>query len=167
MSQDFQYDMDSTKEAQQVGGFGPLPSDIYAMRVTDPELGESKNGNLQVKFKWQVEGGDYAGRTVFDQITFTPKTGPFVLAYMRALGLERPTGKINAQALAEHIALKIDGRLAKVTLGLRPGKPDDLTGEVRMFNEVVNVQPYGAGNVAATPRDTLSADELADQDVPF
>lgn len=161
---DFQYDLGGTEPASQLGGFAPIPSGIYIARVLDPVLGASKAGNLQIKFEWQVLSGDYSGQKVRDQITFTPKSGPFVLAYMVGLGLQRPTVPVPAKTLAAYVARGIDNRVAQITVGLRSYTAND--GTLKQTNEVINIAASGPfSDETNRPFDQLSEEDAAD--VPF
>lgn len=163
VTQDFEYDLKDTAPASSLGGARVIPAGMYEARAVDVELGTSKAGNTQVKLKWQITEGEFAGHKVWDQITFSPKSGPFILAYMVAAGVSRPTERVKASALAGYLAREIAGRVLQIAVGVRT-YPDSVTGEEKQANEIVNVAPASVqyGNTAG-----LDEVENEEDNVPF
>lgn len=73
-----------------------LPAGNYLVRVSDTELTESKAGNPMVNLFLEVllgetSGTEFAGSSLVDRVTVTPKAMFRVVAFMKAVGED--TGK--------------------------------------------------------------------------
>lgn len=163
MSEDsFQYDFNGMEPASGMGGGGAIPPGKYLAAAEQIELGLSSGGYQQVALTWRLVDGEYEGRTVRDWITFAPKSGPFILAYMVAANIAKPKGPVGPADLAPYFAQKIDGATVQLTLGLRPYTAED--GTQKQGNKILRVDSATMQQAKAV-RETLSEEELAD--VPF
>lgn len=85
-----------------VQGFKPVPAGEYLVEVANVEVTESKSGDPMLKVQYKIAEGEYAGRTVFDNIMLdyhNKDTREQVMAYAQRdlevlLGQEM-TGKQN------------------------------------------------------------------------
>ena len=49
--------------------FEPLPKGSYVASITDAKVGQLKSGKGQaVNLTWEIEGGEHAGRLIFDRV---------------------------------------------------------------------------------------------------
>lgn len=58
-----------------------IPIGKYAATIANAEAAVSKAGNPMIKLRWKISDGDYAGRTVFDQLVFITPTGDWNADY--------------------------------------------------------------------------------------
>jgi hypothetical protein len=85
-------DFDSVPDADE--GFDPLPEGSYTCKVTDVEEQTSKAGNEMWAMTWEVQGGEYHGRRVWDRLVFSDKAMPRVKLCCHALGIDT-RGRVN------------------------------------------------------------------------
>jgi len=57
---------------EDIGDYEPLPAGPYKCKLADIEEGSSSKGHEMWKLRFTVEDGEYAGRCIFDRLTFSP-----------------------------------------------------------------------------------------------
>jgi hypothetical protein len=76
------------KEAQ---GFEPIPADDYKLTIFEAEMVDVKSepGQQQLKITFNVDGGEYDGRSIFGYYSWTnDKRLPFLKNLLHALGYD-------------------------------------------------------------------------------
>lgn len=68
------------------GGFEVLPKGVYPFVVSSAEYKLSQAGNRMFSLQLEVEDGDYAGRKLFTNITFSQKALGMAKLTLKALG---------------------------------------------------------------------------------
>ena len=53
--------------------FAPIPDGDYVCQLVDIDIGRTKTGDEMWKLRWAVQGGEYAGRLLFDNLVFSEK----------------------------------------------------------------------------------------------
>ena len=71
-----------------INDFAPLPDGEYLVRVADIETDSTRAGDQMWKLRWIVEGGEHAGRLLFDNLVFSPKAMPRVKLICASFGLD-------------------------------------------------------------------------------
>ncbi|AWN07813.1 single strand DNA binding protein [Microbacterium phage Hendrix] len=66
----------------------------YRVVVEDVEPDQSKAGNPMINLWFRIIGGDFDGQTLVDRLTVTEKALFRVVAFLNAIGLPTPKGKI-------------------------------------------------------------------------
>jgi hypothetical protein len=77
---------------QSGGAFEPLPKGTYDVYVDTAEATKSSTDKVMFKVRFKVEGGPYAGRTVYNNITLTtdnPNALRMFFLNMKAMGLDQ------------------------------------------------------------------------------
>lgn len=57
----------------EIASFSPIPDGEYLCRLTDIETDLTRAGDEMWKMRLQVEGGEYDGRLLFDNLVFSAK----------------------------------------------------------------------------------------------
>lgn len=120
--------MSSVNLADQYKNVMTILEGTFRGRVVEATAGQSQNGNDQVKFKLQIEGGPNHGRTFLDNATATPAAMRMFFEKMNGLGLgESYFGQPTDQSpTLEQVARDIVGRPCDFTL-----EKDEYRGTVR------------------------------------
>ena len=79
-----------------VENFAPIPAGDYTCRLTDIEPDVTRAGHEKWRLRWEVQEGEYAGRNIFDTISFTPKAMPRVKLVCEICGVD-VTGEVNLE----------------------------------------------------------------------
>ena len=77
-----------------INDYSPIPDGEYLVRVVDVETDSTRSGDEMWKLRLQVEGGEHAGRLLFDNMIFSPKAMPRVKLMCGSFGLD-VTGILN------------------------------------------------------------------------
>lgn len=87
----------AAKERDPTSGFERVPDGMYRMKLVDAEVGESQSsGRLQVKFEWQVDGGEHDGRSCYDYQGIETEDNIFYFGRLLSrLGREMPEDPTN------------------------------------------------------------------------
>lgn len=72
----------------EVKGAEPIPSDVYECAIETSEYRTSKTGNPKISVGWKVLDGPYAGRMVFDDISFAPNALPVTKSKLVGMGFD-------------------------------------------------------------------------------
>lgn len=75
-------------DVNAVADFAPLPDGEYLCRLGDIETDVTRAGDPMWKLRWIVEGGEQAGRILFDNLVFSPKAMPRVKLICQSCGLD-------------------------------------------------------------------------------
>jgi hypothetical protein len=70
----------------EVKGLEPVPEGTYRATVKEAKFGISSNGNPKIDIQFSIEGGEFPGRVVFDNLTFTEASLGIVKAKLQGLG---------------------------------------------------------------------------------
>jgi hypothetical protein len=58
-----------TQNEEGTPAFEPIPKGNYVASITDAKVGALKSGKGQaVNVTWEIDGGEYAGRLIFDRV---------------------------------------------------------------------------------------------------
>lgn len=86
--------------------FAPLPDGDYVCQLTDIEVDRTKAGDEMWKLRWAVQGGEYDGRLLFDNLVFSQKALSRVKLICGCCGVDtngtvdlEPTVLLDKQAL--------------------------------------------------------------------
>jgi len=71
-----------------IANFAPLPDGARICTLTDIETDVTRAGDPMWKLRWTVEGGEYAGRLLFDNLAFSAKALPRVKLICECCGLD-------------------------------------------------------------------------------
>lgn len=71
-----------------VGDFAPLPEGEYVCRLSDVEVDVTRSGDAMWKIRLMIEGGEHAGRLLFDNLVFSPRALPRVKLICASCGLD-------------------------------------------------------------------------------
>ncbi|MBE0567944.1 MAG: DUF669 domain-containing protein [Krumholzibacteria bacterium] len=71
-----------------INDFSPVPDGEYLVRLTDIETDSTRSGDEMWKLRLQVEGGEHAGRLLFDNLVFSAKAMPRVKLICASFGLD-------------------------------------------------------------------------------
>lgn len=80
----------------EIADFSPIPDGEYLSRLTDIETDLTRAGDEMWKFRLQVEGGEYDGRLLFDNLVFSPKAMSRVKLVCQCCGLD-VSGELDLQ----------------------------------------------------------------------
>jgi hypothetical protein len=75
-------------DVNAVADFAPLPDGEYVCRLSDIETDTTRAGDPMWKLRWTVEGGEHAGRLLFDNLVFSPKAMPRAKLVCESCGLD-------------------------------------------------------------------------------
>lgn len=76
--------------------FAPIPDGHYVGRLTDVEIDRTKAGDEMWRLRWTIEGGEYAGRLLFDNLVFSSKALSRVKLVCGCCGLDT-TGTVELE----------------------------------------------------------------------
>ncbi len=155
-------------------GFAPIPAGKYECFIDGGVLKTASTGNPMISWKFKVrddvEGQQYGGRVLFNNLTFTENTEGMVHGFLKAIGT--PEGKEFADY--NEIITYATGKAVLVRVGTRVYK-----GEEQNDVKGVEASQVGGGKVddpfAATTT-TSSTDpfanapkpiEVSEDDLPF
>lgn len=86
--------------------YPPVPVGDYVCQLTDIEIDQTRNGDVMWKLRWAVQGGEYGGRLLFDNMVFSEKALSRVKLICECCGLDtsgpvdlEPTMLLDKQAL--------------------------------------------------------------------
>ena len=83
-----------------VKGLDPVPAGTYNAVVIAATEGTSQNGNPKIDVRWQIEGGEYDGRQLFDTLTFTEKAMWRVKKTLQSMGFPKDfKGEVDPEML--------------------------------------------------------------------
>ncbi len=71
-----------------IANFAPLPDGEYPSILSDIETDVTRAGDPMWKLRWTVEGGEFAGRLLFDNLVFSAKALPRVKLICESCGLD-------------------------------------------------------------------------------
>lgn len=151
-------------QADQTKRFEPLPMGPYNFRCVEATAGRSKNDKPQIKAKYEVEDGQYAGRTVLNFYTLTLENDnalSFFFEHMAAHGLDHTFFASNPPF--EQVAAALVSRRVRVEL-----TQTDVKGKI--YNNMESVMPpLGSPNapvVGAAPPVVAAQTPVAPAPVP-
>lgn len=75
-------------DVAEVSDFAPVPDGEYHCQLVDVEQDVTRTGDEMWKLRWQIEGGEHAGRLLFDNLIFSPRALPRVKLICAACGLD-------------------------------------------------------------------------------
>jgi hypothetical protein len=76
--------------------FDPLPDGQYQVKLADIETDRTKHDDVMWKLRWKVEGGEFCGRLIFDNMVFTEKAMPRVKMICACCGID-VSGELDLQ----------------------------------------------------------------------
>jgi len=119
----------------QVKSLDPIPNGKYLAEITHAEVGTSQKGNVKIAITWTVIGGEYDGRKVYDNMTFTPDSLWRAKKTLQALGWPKDfSGDVEPEELI--------GQQAQIAVALDAQHGVDENGdEYPPRNKVENVKP--------------------------
>ena len=142
---------DLLKEAEEVGGFDPLPSGTYDVQVVKSTHKVAQSGKSMFEVQFKVLSGPHANRIVWNRYVVTPEN-PKALGYffsnMRCLGLT--TEFFAAQPGDDQVAAALENAYAKIEV-----TQSEYNGAIR--NEVKKTMAAEGGIVAAATAPANSA----------
>jgi len=123
----------------------PVPNGVYRCECIKGEDGVSKNDNDKIDLQWKVLNGQYAGRIVFDNLTFTDKSLGIVKTKLKGMGFDANfSGEVHGEDLV--------GIVSDLHVTIQQGEGvDEATGEA--YPPRNRVQKYT--QVKATTADLL------------
>ena len=107
-----------------VADFAPLPDGEYTCKLADIETETTRAGDPMWKLRWAVEGGEYAGRILFDNMVFSPKAMPRAKLICASCGLD-VSGEVDLDPSV------LMGRRARVTVYVEDFRDDAGVAKVR------------------------------------
>jgi len=111
-----------TIDFSQVKGLDPIPVGEYLASITSASDGMSSNNNPKIDIQWKVEDGPFAGRIVFDNLTFTEASAFRVKNTLLALDFpEDFKGDVNGEMLV--------GKTAYIVVEIETSTQLDDSGE--------------------------------------
>ena len=113
-----------------ISDYAPLPDGEYTCSLADIETDITRVGDLMWKLRWTVEGGEYAGRLLFDNMVFSAKALPRAKLICASCGLD-----ITREIDLEPAALL--GKHARITTYVEEYRDDQGVAKAR------NRIPYG------------------------
>lgn len=81
--------------------FELVPKGTYAAVIESVEFGTSKAGNPKWAAVYCIVGGDFDGRKIFDNISFSQKALPYTKATIKNFAPDLLTASFNPKAIAE------------------------------------------------------------------
>lgn len=75
-------------DVADVSDFSPVPDGEYHCCIADVEQDVTRAGDEMWKLRWRVEGGEHAGRFLFDNLIFSPRALPRAKLICAACGLD-------------------------------------------------------------------------------
>lgn len=79
-------------EPQAEPGSGPLPEGTYQVVVDEAKERTSQRGTQGISLKLRVTGGEFDGRTLYDDLWLTQAALGYVLHRLHCLGVQPPKG---------------------------------------------------------------------------
>ncbi len=123
--------------------FEALPKDNYDGLLDELQYGKSKaSGQPMLTAIWKIDGGDYAGRKVYQYISFSQKAIRGSKAQLMRLSPEKFSGQFNPAAIAESGDLL--GTRKKLKIGVQEGQNGEPSNQVQILPDVVNGGTEGA-----------------------
>lgn len=148
----------SALQQAQTVSFQPLPDGTYDLVVIEAKPTESSTQKPMIRVKYRVETGPSAGKTVFNQYTFTSDNPTALAIFFRHMSFHGLDADFFMQNPPwEQVAATLMGRRVRVELGTRMWQ-----GEPR--NEVNRVMPpdaQTAGQVGPAGPQQLGAAPVA------
>lgn len=89
-------------DLSDVKGPGPIDEGEYLLKIVKAEVGESKAGAEKVDLQYEIMDGEYAGRKIFDTISFHPNALSFAKGTLDQLGIDT-SKKFELFDLAENL----------------------------------------------------------------
>lgn len=128
--------------------FEALPAGDYDVEVTEANATRSSNGKPMIKVRLKVLSGPYQNRSIINNFVFSVENAmalSIFFRHMKCFGLDEAFfGSLGAAGSLEPVAGALNGRRARVTLGIRQWNGEDR-------NEVTQIKPYtGAPQLAPT-----------------
>jgi len=130
-----------TIDFSEVKDLEPIPNGSYDAEIVFAQEGVSKNDNPKIDLRWKVLAGEFAGRQVFDTLTFTQNSMYRVKNTLKALGFA-PAFK------GEVVGGDLIGMQATIVVSTDPGSTDPVSGEeYSPRNKVSKVKALGTASV--------------------
>jgi hypothetical protein len=123
-----------------VSDFAPLPDGEYTCVLADIETDITRAGDPMWKLRWTVEGGEHAGRILFDNLVFSAKAMPRVKLVCGSCGLE-VTGEVDLEPTM------LLGKHARITTFIEEFRDDQGAAKVR------NRIPFGGYSAVSAADD--------------
>jgi hypothetical protein len=106
----------------EVKDLEPLPNGQYNCEIVYAQEGTSQNGNPKIDLRWKVLDDEFAGRLIFDTLTFTANALFRVKQALKAVGFpENFSGEV--------VPADLIGLQATLRVGLDKGSTNADTGE--------------------------------------
>lgn len=93
-------------DVADTGDYAPIPDGDYVCQLTDIEIDRTKSGDEMWKLRWAVQGGEFAGRLLFDNLVFSERALSRVKLVCGVCGVDtsgeidlEPTMLLDKQAL--------------------------------------------------------------------
>lgn len=131
-----------------------LPSGMYPVVITKSEEKPTRNGNgSYIEFEMTVQGGDFAGRKVFDRLNIkNPNQQAVDIAYSTLSAICHVTGRLNITATEQLHGVPF---VAVVSKRVRddlppppPGEQPQYSNEVKGYKDMNGNDPGFSGQVA-------------------
>lgn len=127
-----------------LASFAPVPDGEYTCKIKDIETDITRAGDDIWKLRWTIEGGEHAGRLLFDNLVFSPKAMPRV------------------KLLCESCGLDVSGEME-----LEPNKLAGCTARVTVYSEEYTDESGGTKARNKVPFNGYAAVDAGDDDLPF
>jgi hypothetical protein len=137
--------------------FTPIPEGKYLCRLAGIEVASTRRGDEMWKLRFEVAGGPYARRIIFDNLVFSK--ADLKLAKLLCSRLDLDVSKVIHLTPA-----LVMGREINVTVGIEPS--DDLGGRIKHRNVVPFAGYERAGTPKAGPADQAPATMTKSQEEP-
>ena len=154
------FDATSETEGVEKNDFTPFPAGTYSLIVDECVETQSKAGNDMLRVVLHVNGGDHAGRKVFDYIV--PEASPYAVAKLKNFAL---SAGLNTLTSAD----QLEGATVRAKIKIEPAK-----GDYSASNKIGDYLPRPAGmappvqdSVQAAPVPARAGSTDWSDDVPF
>jgi hypothetical protein len=129
--------------AADEAGFFLFPADTYDVVIDSAEAGQTSTGKQQIKVKFRVVTGPYAGKNakIFNNFVLSPENAnalSFFFRHMEAMGLPREYFMQNPRL--QHVAAALIGRPCRIVISDTREYPE---GSGKKQNDVTNIMPPG------------------------
>jgi len=112
-------------EAVAAQSFEVIPKGIYPAVVENVEFKMSSTDQPMWSITFVLTDGDFAGRKIFDNMSFAPKALPFTKARLARLAPELISNRFNPKAIAE--SGDLIGKTIKLKTKIEPYNGEDQT----------------------------------------
>lgn len=122
-----------------------LPTGIYPVIITRSEEKPTKSGSgSYIELEMTVQGGEFAGRKVFDRLnTNNPNQQAVDIAYATLSAICHVVGRLQITETMQLHGIPFKVVVAKVP---RDDKPDQMSNEVKGYKDINGNDPGFAGN---------------------